>query len=203
MPESYVFELAEDFVSLGKQFFPSIHFVQQDVLTWQGDVDVFDLAALIDVLEHVVDPGPFLQKLSQRCRFLLLKTPLETTGEWRGGRPFGNSGAEHPDGHVNFFTPRSLESLLTANGFQLLRTHVIKTIVPPGGELSLTPEHLPPSSVPWTTGWRHHRRTFKRALLSMLPYRLLRRWYGGGDHLCVCLSTNPDATASVGHASGK
>ena len=131
-------------------------------MTWKGEVDVFDLVSLIDVLEHVVNPGPFLQRLATRCRLLLLKTPLETTGELRGSRPIGDSGDAHPDGHVNFFSPRSLETLLSANGFRLLRTRVVKTIIPPGGELALSPEFLPSTIVPLTSGARHHLRVFKQ-----------------------------------------
>jgi hypothetical protein len=189
-PETYVFELTEGFVTLGKSMFPAIRFEQQDFLTWKGEVDVFDLVSLIDVLEHVVNPGPFLQRLATRCRLLLLKTPLETTGEWRGNRPIGASGVAHPDGHVNFFSPRSLESLLTANGFRLLRSRVVKTVIPPGGELALAPEFLPPTLTPLTSGVRHHLRVLKRAVLNMVPYRAIRPWFGGGDHMCLCVSTH-------------
>jgi hypothetical protein len=187
-PETFVFELADGFTSLGKSLFPAIRFEQHDFLTWKGGVDVFDLVSLIDVLEHVIEPDRFLQQLAARCRVLILKTPLETTGEWRGNRRYGDAGADHPDGHVNFFSPQSLESLLTSNGFTVLRSHVVKTIIPPGGDLALDPEHVPRTGGPWTLGWRQHFRTLKRAVVNMVPYRVLRRFVGGGDHLCVCVS---------------
>ncbi len=49
-----------------------------------------------------MEPDLFLQKLSKRCQYLLIKTPMETSGEWFGEVPPVNQGENHEDGHVKF-----------------------------------------------------------------------------------------------------
>lgn len=84
-PVTKVFEIAPDFIKLGKQLFPYIDFVQGDFKEWNHEPKVFDLITLFDTIEHIVDPHTFLRAVASHSKFALLLTPMETSGEWRGG----------------------------------------------------------------------------------------------------------------------
>jgi hypothetical protein len=115
---------------------------------------------------------------------------METSGEWRGSKPPLKSGFDHPDGHVNFFSPSSYEALLKKSGVEIMVGSIVPTIVPCGGEQILTPENKQP---PLSQLLVHPRRAFLSSLkyLSrrhMLPWKLARKVVGGGDHICLCRS---------------
>lgn len=131
-PDTKVFETSPDFSKAGKILFPNIDFVNEDFTKWDGDPKRFDLVSLFDVIEHIPDPEPFLKAVSVRTNFTLLKTPMETTGEWRGFRMPQLQGALHEDGHVNFFDPSPYMQLLKRSGFEIVEWRLVPSIVPRG-----------------------------------------------------------------------
>ncbi|MFH1718659.1 MAG: methyltransferase domain-containing protein [Planctomycetota bacterium] len=97
-PNTSVFEISPEFVATGKLLFPYINFVDGRIECVDGDSKAFDLVTLFDVVEHISSPGVFLKALSRRTKFVLLKTPMETSGEWRGSRPPARQGNDHAGG---------------------------------------------------------------------------------------------------------
>lgn len=195
-PTTVVFELAPEFISLGELLFPDIRFVQGGIESFNTASDApFDLVTMLDVVEHLTEPGAFLQTLATRARFVLLKTPLETTGEWRGSRPPALQGKDHSDGHVNFFTPASYERLLRGSGFRILEKRILWTIIPRGAELALSPEneHLRKRRLSAQEMVLHPQSAIRKAGRLVLqcvplPFGLVRKLTGGGNHLCLAQS---------------
>ncbi len=192
-PETKVFEIASDFVKIGKQLFPNIDFIQEDFSKWSGNPEVFDLVTLFDVIEHLNNPKEFLSKLSFCTKFALLKTPMETTGDWKGGHPLSaRYGSTHPDGHVNFFTPKSYFDLLLKSDFEIVQKKLVGTILPLGTHRILFPEEPRPKTAVksalmkrWPLLW-----SLLIAIKSyrLFPYEFERKYRGGGDSLCLIKS---------------
>jgi hypothetical protein len=189
-PKVFVFEIAKDFVTLGKQLFPAIAFRNEDFADQPAGTAPVDLVTMFDVIEHIPEPGQFLEKASRFTRLALLKTPMETSGEWRRQVPPTRVGAEHPDGHVNFFSPASYRALLAKSGFNILAERLAPSIVPPGAQDILCPEFpvLPfPLKSPKQIAAR-----FVNWSLSRFhgAYGIGRKLFGGGEHLCLVRSRN-------------
>ncbi|MBN2133506.1 MAG: class I SAM-dependent methyltransferase [Sedimentisphaerales bacterium] len=198
-PQTMVFEIASDFVNIGKRLFPDVHFVEAEFGSWTGAPKVFDLITLFDVLEHLVDPEALLRCVAARCRYVLLKTPMETTGRWRGSRPRAEGGEAHPDGHIQFFSPGSYEALLDRCGLDLVRSRLVPTIVPLGARLALVPESLDAPSPGPTAAVKRYVRAGVRTVHLGMPawlFRIVRGVVGGGTHLCLCRSRRVGPGAS-------
>jgi len=81
---------------------------------------IFDVVTLLDVLEHVTDPGAFLGTVARFLApggTLVIVTPdiASLAARLLGGRWWHYRAA-----HVNFFNRRSLERLLAAHGFAVV-----------------------------------------------------------------------------------
>lgn len=188
-PATKVFEIADDFIRLGRQLFPDIEFVHESFVNSEKPLPVFDLITMFDVIEHIENPMDFLTKAASRARFLLLKTPMETSGAWGNHEPLTKGGKDHPDGHVNFFTPDSYLDLLNRSGIEVIESKLVHTIIKPALNMVLNPEGM------GTTGIKS--RTLKSLLGSIartiidndiLPYKYFRFYWGSGDHLCLAKS---------------
>lgn len=92
-----------------------------------GSIDVispsdrFDAVAMLDLIEHIAEPMPFLEQVRQRLRpggRLLIMTPNIESLLARISGPRWVS-FKIPE-HLHYFTHRSLERLLHANGFEVL-----------------------------------------------------------------------------------
>jgi hypothetical protein len=105
-PKTKVFEISSDFIETGRQLFPYIEFVQESFTKEKPSKEIFDLVSMFDVIEHIPRPELFLSNASSRAKYALLKTPMETGGDWFGAKAPAKQGNEHPDGHINFFNPR-------------------------------------------------------------------------------------------------
>ena len=201
LPRTVVFEISSDFVRIGKVLFPHIEFVETEFGQWNSDVRCFDLISLFDVVEHVVDPESFLRQVSARSRYVLLKTPMETSGNLRGNKPPVNQGENHVDGHINFFTPGAYERLLNTSNFDIVESRLLPTIFPSGSQAILCPEQvIKPFGLLDTTRWPKKLlyKWPKRLLYEVLrgfpgvPWKLKRQILGGGEHICLCRSRSFD-----------
>ena len=97
---------------------PNLEFVTADATALSFADDEFDLAAAIEVLEHVPDPEATVAEMARVAeRHLLVSVPREPL--WRGlnlargayWRSLGNT-----PGHVNHWSKRSFTSLLARHG---------------------------------------------------------------------------------------
>ena len=170
-PETKVFEISKDFINTGKMLFPYIEFINEDFQTWSKNSCVFDLITMLDVIEHIPDILPFLSVVANRTHFALIKTPLETGGEFFGAKPPLKQGNEHEEGHVNFFTPNSYLDLLKKSGFKLVKGKVISSIIPLGAEEILNPESKSKLALA------------KTHLHKIIPCSLSRKFYGNCEHI--------------------
>ena len=148
---------------------------------YNGEPEVFDLISLFDVIEHIPNPDIFLKNAAQRTKLALIKTPMETSGDWFGAKPPKNQGEEHEDGHLNFFSPKEYEKLLTQSGFDIIAKKSLKSIVPPGkSQMILHPESY------------LKRKSFQEKnflfAYQITPYFITRRLFGGGDHISLVSS---------------
>lgn len=189
-PETTVFEIVKEFTTTGKVLFPKINFIETKVEEWQDGENTYDLFTLFDVIEHVMEPDLFLQKLSKRCKYLLLKTPMETSGEWFGEIPPINQGENHEDGHINFFAPEKYETLLKNNNFEIIDSLIISSIIPNGAHDVLSPESTSPSLWSKVKLVRYPKLFFKQILrdIPLFPWSFKRKILGGGEHVCLCKS---------------
>lgn len=190
-PETKVFEISSDFITSGKQLFPYIGYIQDDFCLWNGTPKVFDLVTMFDVIEHIPNPISFLSVVANHSKFALIKTPLETGGDWFGGKPPVKQGNEHTDGHINFFTPRTHRELLEKSGFDIVSAQCVFSIVPSAAEDILNPEDINPGDSSELVILKMIKRV-GRILVDkkIIPYYFMRKIYGHGDHLCLVKSAN-------------
>lgn len=183
---THVFEISKDFIKIGSQLFPRIDFHPEAFEDWRGVPQSFDLISLFDLVEHLPDPKPLLKSVASRARFVLLKTPLETYGEWwRGARATTPQGNEHPDGHVQFFTPKTYEQLLSDCGLEIISSKIVPSIITKGAEGVINPEiDEQVSRYPVLSTLRHPVLSISR----QLPFSISRKILGFGDHLSLCRS---------------
>ncbi|UCD49815.1 MAG: class I SAM-dependent methyltransferase [Phycisphaerales bacterium] len=205
-PQTVIFEIVPAFVAMGQQLFPTCHFVQSKFEDWTGEPRLFDLISLFDLLEHLVDPETLLRAAAARGRYLLLKTPMETTAPWLGSRPLAQGGAAHPDGHIQFFSPKPYEAMLDRCGLEILKTRLMPTVVPIGARLALIPERLGEPVPEGMARIKRHLRAVARTVHLGMPaclFRFARAIIGGGTHLSLCRSrlVDPDASGASATAA--
>ena len=80
----------------------------------------FDIVILSHVLEHLEDPCSFLKSIRQRLDFghIIIEVPLEDLPIRRIRDSFRDR-RMNTAGHVQFFTIKSFEEILIANGFRI------------------------------------------------------------------------------------
>jgi len=180
-PQTKVFEIVPEFINIGKQLFPYIDFIKEDFNYYDGDPVVFDLITMFDIIEHVPNPDAFLSGVAKKTRLVLIKTPMETGGDWWGAKPPKNQGYEHPDGHINFFSPTEYLKILKRNGIEIISGKFVKSIIPKGAIRILEPESKP--------AYKSEKINYKKRSLNFLkywaPFPVTRRIFGGGDHICL------------------
>ena len=111
------FDLSPSAVEEGRRLFPDLNFHCREV----GDADgPWDVCLLIDVLEHLENPHAWLRKLRSKCRFVILRQPLqENFSTWR----HANYRAQRSQwGHVSFFNERSFRCMAEAAGWEMQDT---------------------------------------------------------------------------------
>jgi hypothetical protein len=72
--DQFNYEPSSEFCDAGRGKYPGIHFLNS---MFRGNGDRYDIVILSDILEHVEDEGTLLADAGARCRFVLLKMPIE------------------------------------------------------------------------------------------------------------------------------
>lgn len=68
-----------------------------------------DVAVATEMLEHLVDPAAFLARIRQNCRFLVVSSPWDETGE------------RHYEFHLWAWDTVGYEELISRAGFEIMR----------------------------------------------------------------------------------
>jgi SAM-dependent methyltransferase len=84
----------------------------------------FDVVVASHVIEHLQEPERFLEAVRRRIRapYAVFEVPLEDLAVGRVRGLFRDR-TRNRAGHVQFFTPRSFEDLLSRSGYEVLARH--------------------------------------------------------------------------------
>lgn len=100
-----------------KRFGDSIHI--GEIFTAPFPNDYFSVITLIEVIEHIQDPIPFLQKCRQLCKNnALIVIQTADIDAWQAV----SSGSDYHyylPGHFSYFSEKTLTQALNKNGFQI------------------------------------------------------------------------------------
>jgi hypothetical protein len=113
------YELSTEFCHLGSTLYPQIRFINA-VFDEAGEP--FDVIVLSDILEHVEDDAGLLEAASKRCRYALIKIPIEKclsasnlryllTGKTKPREQC--YGPQHVHGHLRGYTVREALALIS------------------------------------------------------------------------------------------
>ena len=119
------YELSSVFCEAGKLKYPDIRFVNAE---FGPDGVPYDLVVLSDIIEHVENDDTFLEMVSKRCRFAILKIPIEKCVteadlfyKLRGrSKPKQfHYGPVHINGHLRGYTLKQAQSVI-AKHFEIV-----------------------------------------------------------------------------------
>ncbi|WP_420455197.1 class I SAM-dependent methyltransferase [Rubrivirga sp.] len=122
----YAVDFSEEAIDVLRQVEPGIDAAVADVTETPDPFGAgpYDVALASHVVEHLEEPEAFLRALHPvPIRRLVVEVPLEDL-------PFGRlksllkSRADHPAGHVQFFTRRSFTDLLARSGWRVRHVRV-------------------------------------------------------------------------------
>ncbi|MCA9911391.1 MAG: class I SAM-dependent methyltransferase [Anaerolineae bacterium] len=182
-------DYSEDAIAYLKTHVPNVTAYAADIM--KDDLlveDVFDVVIISHVLEHLEAPHDLLTSLLSKLKFtyLIAEVPLEDLPLLRiRSRLWGRPGEQA--GHVQVYTQRSFEALLTASGFEIIDRRQYLPI-PTRESLELVRlRNNESDSV-------HQRRLLGRHLqLSLNP--LWRRLYYA-HHACLCIRADHTDTSA-------
>lgn len=78
----------------------------------------FDLAILSHVVEHLENPRQLLKEAARVAKHVFVEVPCEDS------RGAGNDWHWNPEGHVNYYTPRSIRFLVQSCGLRVLKQQI-------------------------------------------------------------------------------
>ena len=78
----------------------------------------FDLALLSHVVEHLENPRQLIKEAARVARSVFIEVPLEDT------RGAGKSWHKNPEGHINYYTFRSIRFLVQSCGLTLRKQRI-------------------------------------------------------------------------------
>ncbi len=119
-------------VELAKEHFPDVEYFQADLIAGPPSImpeGGYDGIVSVEVIEHLYDPEAFLKNLYSAIRpggFIILTTPyhgyvknltLSVINQWDAHFMVNSAG-----GHIKFFSPATLKSMMEEVGYQELKT---------------------------------------------------------------------------------
>jgi hypothetical protein len=116
--DQFNYEPSREFCETGREKYPGIHFLNS---VFRANGDRYDVVILSDILEHVEDEDTLLADAGARCRFALIKMPIERSlslsslGYLLRGKskpPEMIFGPKHYNGHLRGYTVRSALSII-------------------------------------------------------------------------------------------
>jgi hypothetical protein len=116
--DQYNYEPSREFCDAGRTRYPGMRFLNR---LFAGDGERYDVVILSDILEHVEDEDALLADAGARCRFVLIKMPIERSfsvsplGYLLRGQtkpPEMVFGPRHYNAHLRGYTVRSAVSIV-------------------------------------------------------------------------------------------
>lgn len=116
--DQFNYEPSGEFCDAGRGKYPGIHFLNS---LFRGNGDRYDVVVLSDILEHVEDEDTLLVDAGARCRFALIKMPIERSlsvsvlGYLLRGKtkpPEMVFGPGHYNAHLRGYTVRSALAII-------------------------------------------------------------------------------------------
>ncbi|HEX4213464.1 MAG TPA: class I SAM-dependent methyltransferase [Candidatus Dormibacteraeota bacterium] len=97
----------------------TLHFEQVDIADVRGK---FDLAMVLDVVEHVENPFEFLRQLRSRAHRVLLHVPLDLSAQ-SVVRSKPLTALRDAHGHLHYYTKETVLRMLEDTGFKVVDYH--------------------------------------------------------------------------------
>jgi len=105
---------------LARELFPALEMRNRP---FDADPDEFDIALLVDVLEHLENPSEMLRFVNRTCRYVVVRQPLiDSFGTFRH-----RAYREQRDrlGHIGYWNVRSFDDLMAACGWVPLSPELV------------------------------------------------------------------------------
>jgi len=114
-------DIADSALEMARKRWPNIEFLNCDIAELDGH---FDIGLLIDVIEHIQDPGKFVKLCSKSCDYLILHIPLEDNynAKIRSRHQYYLEDV----GHIHYFNSQTALSFLERNGLRILDSRFTK-----------------------------------------------------------------------------
>ena len=108
-------EIDAEAVAIAHREVPDLRVEQADILATEPDAGWADVALCLEVLEHLDDPAPAVERIASWTRSMAIVSvpwePFFRAGNFARGKYLATLG-NHPE-HVQQFHPRSLRALLS------------------------------------------------------------------------------------------
>jgi len=124
------YELSEEFCRIGSERNKNVNFINGNFDQCKSD---YDICILSDITEHVENDDALLSKVRSKCRYVLLKMPIElcvASASWRyrlqgtTKPPEKQFGKEHYNGHLRGYTVKSALALVERH-FQIIDYYLL------------------------------------------------------------------------------
>ncbi|MDZ4381134.1 MAG: class I SAM-dependent methyltransferase [Parvibaculum sp.] len=120
--EAYGVDIGDESIAIARKEYPSGHYHEGPVESLPADWKDFDLAFMIEVIEHLPDPHAYVEAMKARLKpgaLLYLTTP--DAGHWSVPKDFTAWREVFPPQHLHYFTKDAMRRFLTGHGFDVIR----------------------------------------------------------------------------------
>lgn len=126
------FDIGKIPVEMAKKEWKNVEFVNGTI----GDDDrKFDIGLLVDVIEHIENPGDFVRACGKSCKYLLLHIPLEDNYNFKLRNQYEYVLKKF--GHINYFNARSCIEFLETSGMKIVNYKYTPGFILPSARIHL------------------------------------------------------------------
>jgi len=108
---------------------PSLDFFRSDSENLPFKDNEYELATVIDVLEHVPNPEKMIKEVGRVSEKVLIKVPLEDNFFINTYKRFVKTDWKQMMGHINFYHLESFNEFMENNGFKLIKYKLPKAVM--------------------------------------------------------------------------
>jgi len=181
----YGIDLSERMLEMARERLPDGNFILGDAVAPTA-LPAVDLGLAVDILEHLPDPVSAARQLGAHSELVAFKIPLERQLIRFGLPKPVVRGADHPAGHLHFWTLSESRALLHEAGFELLA----EAIADPPEAIRYHPGIMDTSTTVRTDALRHLRRLHHACDVALEKwsckhFSTLHRAAYGSNHFAV------------------